>query len=121
VASRQARPEISFAKAQPLDFAPAVQLPASSIAFLEGLGGPELLMVLFIVLLLFGADKLPELARGIGKSMREIKKATSGVEDEIRKAMDDPPPPPAQPKKFPSHPPKTEAKADSTVAPPSDS
>jgi sec-independent protein translocase protein TatA len=92
-----------------VDFLAAVHLSASNIAFLEGLGGPELMMVLFVVLLLFGADKLPELARGLGKSMREIKKATSGVEDEIRKAMDDRTPPPEPPKKFPTHPPKTEA------------
>lgn len=65
---------------------------ASSLAFIEGLGGPELLMVLFVVMLLFGAQKLPELARGMGKAMREIKKATSGVEAEIRNAMEQPEP-----------------------------
>ena len=60
------------------------------LAFIEGLGGPELIMILFIVLLLFGANKLPELARGLGKSVREFKKATSGIEDEVRKAMEEP-------------------------------
>lgn len=65
---------------------------ASAFAFIEGLGGPELLMVLFIVMLLFGANKLPELARGMGKAMREIKKATSGVEEEIRSAINSPEP-----------------------------
>lgn len=91
-----------------------------SLAFLEGIGGPELFFILVIVLLLFGADKLPELARGLGKSMREIKKATSGVEDEIRKAMDDRPAAPEPPKKFPSHPPKSAANTEKTDIPSSD-
>lgn len=72
-----------------------------SLAFIEGIGGPELMMIMFIVLLLFGANRLPELARGIGKSLREFKKAASGVEDEVRRAMEEEP----QPKKFPTHPP----------------
>ena len=62
-----------------------------SLAFIEGIGGPELMMIMFIVLLLFGPKKLPELARGLGKSVREFKKATSGLEDEVRKAMEEPP------------------------------
>ncbi|MEY4686965.1 MAG: hypothetical protein RIR76_988 [Verrucomicrobiota bacterium] len=59
------------------------------LAFIDGLGGPEMLLVLVIVLLLFGGDKLPEFARGMGKTMRELKKAASGVEDEFRRAMED--------------------------------
>lgn len=72
----------------------------SPCAFIEGLGGPELMMVLFIVLLLFGANRLPELARGLGRAMREIKKATSGVEEEIRSAMDEKPEPSEEAKRF---------------------
>lgn len=67
----------------------------SSLAFIEGIGGPELMMIMFIVLLLFGANKLPELAKGIGKSVRTFKKAASGVEEEVRRAMqetEEPPP-----------------------------
>lgn len=69
-----------------------------SLAFIEGLGGPEMLMIMFIVLLLFGANRLPELARGIGKSMREFKKAASGVEEEVRRAMEEEPARPPAPK-----------------------
>ena len=65
------------------------------IAFIEGIGGPELLMIMFVILLLFGADRLPDLARGFGRAVREFKKATSGVEQEVRRAMEEPPPPPA--------------------------
>ena len=72
-------------------------------AFIEGIGGPELMMIMFIILLLFGANKLPELAKGLGKSVREFKKAASGVEAEVRRAMEEPEPP--QPKSFPPAPP----------------
>ena len=41
------------------------------------LGGTELLLILFIVLLLFGAKRLPELAKGLGQSIREFKKASN--------------------------------------------
>jgi sec-independent protein translocase protein TatA len=74
-----------------------------SAGFIEGIGGPELMMIMFVVLLLFGANKLPELAKGLGKSVREFKKAASGVEEEVRRAMQEPEEP--QPKKFPAYPP----------------
>jgi sec-independent protein translocase protein TatA len=48
-------------------------LPACFAVF--GIGGTELLIILGIVLLLFGGTKLPSLARGLGQSMKEFKKA----------------------------------------------
>jgi sec-independent protein translocase protein TatA len=48
------------------------------LAFIRNIGGPEILIILVVVLLLFGAKKLPELARSIGASAKEFKK---GVED----------------------------------------
>lgn len=67
-------------------------------AFIQGIGGPELLIILVIILLLFGAKKLPELAKGLGKSMKEFKKATQDVQDDFQEAMDavDPEKPSAQ-------------------------
>ncbi len=56
-----------------------------------GLGGQELVLILLIILLLFGAKKLPELAKGLGKGMKEFKKAQSEIEDEINRAADDSP------------------------------
>ncbi|GAG46329.1 unnamed protein product [marine sediment metagenome] len=53
------------------------------------LGGPEMMVILLIVLLLFGAKKLPQLARGVGKSMGEFKKAKQEFEEEITSAKDD--------------------------------
>lgn len=52
------------------------------------LGPTELILILLVVLLLFGAKKLPELAKGLGKGIREFKNATKHVEDEI-KELDD--------------------------------
>ncbi len=51
--------------------------------------GQELIVIALIVLLLFGAKKIPELARGLGKSMGEFKKAREDFEDEIKRAADD--------------------------------
>ena len=48
------------------------------------LGPTELILILLVVLLLFGAKKLPELARGLGKGIREFKNATKHVEEEIQ-------------------------------------
>lgn len=58
-------------------------------AFIEGIGGPELMLILFIILLLFGANKLPELAKGLGKSVKEFKKAAADVEYQIKDAMEE--------------------------------
>lgn len=55
---------------------------ASFFAFLPSLGLPELLIVLFIVILVFGASRLPELGKGIGKGIRNFKDATKdGLND----------------------------------------
>lgn len=48
-----------------------------------GLGGSELLIIMFVVLLLFGAKKIPELARGMGRGIREFKDASREIKREI--------------------------------------
>ena len=55
------------------------------VAFLGPIGGPEMFLIFMVLLLLFGAKKLPQLARGIGKSVGEFRKAREEFEDEIRK------------------------------------
>jgi sec-independent protein translocase protein TatA len=61
----------------------------NSLAFLQNINGPEILLIFLIVLLLFGAKRLPELSRSFGKSIREFKKASSEIENDIRSAMDE--------------------------------
>ncbi len=53
------------------------------------IGMPEMIMIFVVILLLFGAKKLPELARGIGKSMGEFKKARDDFEKEITRGETD--------------------------------
>ncbi len=53
------------------------------------LGGPDLFIILLIVLVLFGAKKLPELARGLGQSMNEFKKAREEFDKELHQAGQD--------------------------------
>ena len=52
-----------------------------------GLGGGEIILILFIILLLFGAKKLPELAKGLGKGINEFKKASNEIKEEVEKAV----------------------------------
>jgi sec-independent protein translocase protein TatA len=61
-----------------------------------GLSGGELILVLGAVLILFGAKKIPEFAKGLGQGMKEFKKASREVTEELENAMstDVPPPPP---------------------------
>lgn len=80
---------------------------ASSLALLEGIGGAEMLLVAVIGLLLFGGKGLPDMARTFGKAMREFKKATSAVENEVRKVMEDEPSPPMTRRLDQAHPAKT--------------
>ena len=59
------------------------------LAFLQNINGPEILLIFLIVLLLFGAKRLPDLFKSFGKSIREFKKATSEIEDDFRTAMEE--------------------------------
>jgi sec-independent protein translocase protein TatA len=55
------------------------------------LGGGEIVLILALVLILFGAKKLPELAKGLGTGIKEFKKATREVTEEVQSAMEEPP------------------------------
>ena len=55
-------------------------------------GGWEIVLILAVVLILFGAKKLPELAKGLGTGIKEFKKATREVTDEIQNTATDAPP-----------------------------
>ena len=58
----------------------------SILASLLNLGGPDLIWILLLILLLFGAKKLPELARGMGQAIKEFQKAKDEFTDELHKA-----------------------------------
>ena len=80
--------------------------------FAAFLGGWEIVLILAVVLILFGAKKLPELAKGLGHSIKEFQKATRDVSSELTRAMEDDPyrnppprpePPAPEPKKLPEN------------------
>lgn len=53
-----------------------------------GIGGGELIFIMFIVLMLFGSDKVPEIARTMGKAMAQLKHATNDIKSEIQKGAE---------------------------------
>jgi sec-independent protein translocase protein TatA len=59
----------------------------SNLLFIGGLGGPEILLIFFAILLLFGGKKIPELMRGVGKGIREFNSARSTIEEELKQGM----------------------------------
>ena len=61
------------------------------------LGGWEWVVVILAVLLLFGAKRIPDLARSLGQSIKEFKKGAREVSDEIQNSVDDKPQKPATP------------------------
>lgn len=54
-----------------------------------GLGSQEIILILIVVLVLFGAKKIPDMMQGLGKGIREFKKASRDIEDEVTKSTDD--------------------------------
>ncbi|MDG2150829.1 MAG: twin-arginine translocase TatA/TatE family subunit [Polaribacter sp.] len=48
------------------------------------ISGPEIIVIMLIVVMVFGADKIPEIARGLGKGMRQVKDATNDLKKEIK-------------------------------------
>lgn len=52
------------------------------------ISGPEIMVVMLIVVMVFGADKIPEIARGLGKGMRQVKDATNDIKREIKESSD---------------------------------
>jgi sec-independent protein translocase protein TatA len=66
-----------------------------NVMFAGFLGGWEWLIVILAVLLLFGAKRIPELAKGLGSGIKEFKKAAREVTEEVQKAGEEPPSKPA--------------------------
>ena len=53
------------------------------------IGGPEIFIIILIVVMVFGADKIPEIAKGLGKGMRQVKDATNDIKKEINESAKD--------------------------------
>ncbi|RDI08229.1 twin-arginine translocase TatA/TatE family subunit [Flavobacterium sp. AG291] len=53
-----------------------------------GIGGGEIFFIIIVVLMLFGSDKIPEIARGLGKGMQQLKNASNEIKSEIHKSAD---------------------------------
>ncbi|HAL56114.1 MAG TPA: twin-arginine translocase TatA/TatE family subunit [Bacteroidetes bacterium] len=52
-----------------------------------GLGTPEIILILLVILIFFGSKKIPDLAQGLGKGIREFRKAARDVQDDIEKEV----------------------------------
>lgn len=75
--------------------------------FLAMLGSTEILVIAVVVLVIFGAKKVPELMKGVGTGIKEFKKASRDVQDELHRVMDEAermPPSPPTPPVTPPHP-----------------
>lgn len=59
------------------------------IGFLGGMGAPEIILLLVVVLLFFGGKRIPELAKGLGKGIKEFKDASKGTGEEGTKKISD--------------------------------
>jgi len=86
------------------------------------LGWPEIIGILVVVLILFGAKKLPELAKGLGQGIKEFKKASSDMQNELHRSVAEepqytPPPKPAATAPQPVTPPPTAQPGQSSAAP----
>ncbi|HEX9651665.1 MAG TPA: twin-arginine translocase TatA/TatE family subunit [Cyclobacteriaceae bacterium] len=66
------------------------------LGFFGGLGGWEILLILMVLLIFFGAKRIPELARGLGKGIREFKDATKEIKNEIEEGVKEDPKPPKE-------------------------
>jgi sec-independent protein translocase protein TatA len=80
------------------------------------LNGWEIVLILLLALILFGAKKLPELARGLGQGIKEFKKSTRDVQEEFQSAIDVDHNPPPTPRRLPA---ETQARSTEPSTPPS--
>ncbi|WP_162428549.1 Sec-independent protein translocase subunit TatA/TatB [Pontibacter pudoricolor] len=62
---------------------------AAILLFLGDLGGGEMMVIMMAILLLFGADKIPGMARGLGRGIREFKDATNEIKHELERSIED--------------------------------
>lgn len=64
-------------------------MASPSLAFLQGIGVSEMVVILLVVLVLFGGKKVPELAKGLGRGIRQFREEYSGIQTRIARELDD--------------------------------
>lgn len=62
-----------------------------TLLFIGNMGGYEILLIMLVILIFFGAKKIPDLARGLGRGIREFKDATKEIKDELENSVNDKP------------------------------
>ncbi len=68
---------------------PKKEITMYTLGFLQNMGGGSIVLIVLIVLLLFGAKRIPELARGLGKGIREFKDATKDIQNDLEEGLKD--------------------------------
>jgi sec-independent protein translocase protein TatA len=61
----------------------------TTLGFLQNIGGGSMILIVLVILLLFGAKRIPELARGLGRGIREFKDATKDIQNDLEEGMKD--------------------------------
>lgn len=61
----------------------------TTLGFIGGMSPGSMILILFVILLLFGAKRIPELARGLGKGIREFKDATKEIQNDLAEGLND--------------------------------
>jgi sec-independent protein translocase protein TatA len=61
----------------------------TTLGFIGNIGGPSFILIILVIILLFGAKRIPELARGLGRGIREFKDATKEIQDDIEEGLKD--------------------------------
>lgn len=61
----------------------------NTLGFIQNIGGGSLVLIILVVILLFGAKRIPELARGLGRGIREFKDATKEIQDDLEEGLKD--------------------------------
>lgn len=61
----------------------------NTLAFIQNIGGGSLVLIVLVIILLFGAKRIPELARGLGRGIREFKDATKEIQEDLEEGLKD--------------------------------
>ncbi|KPQ18763.1 twin-arginine translocase TatA/TatE family subunit [Algoriphagus sp. NF] len=61
----------------------------ATLGFFQNMGGGSIVLIVLVILLLFGAKRIPELARGLGRGIREFKDATKDIQNDLEEGLKD--------------------------------